>query len=1541
MQYNHTLLITALAALTTTAFAQRQTDRLDRGLVAVQTSEGVYCSWRIQADEYYDTQYNLYRNGVKVNDTPLSVSNLLVTGATDSDTFTVRAIHRGEEHEASSPVQVWQKAYLEITPKHDASLTSTYVPNDACCADVDGDGQVEILLKYDNQSEINASYPKGGHNGEYSLFECLKLDGTVLWWVNCGPNMGDFQNNEQNIVAYDWDGDGRAEAIFRAADGTTIHMADGSVYTVGDASLNYRAATGGGTNWFMHSGAEFLLYVDGQTGQPYQCIDYPLPRLEESENPNHLLSGSAYDDLVKNAWGDGYGHRSSKHFFGAPYLDGQKPSIFLGRGIYTQHKFVTYDVDPSTHELVERWRWSNKNPGPWYAQGYHNYSIADVDWDGRDEIVWGSMVIDDNGLGLSTTGLGHGDAHHVGDFNPYIHGQEGFFCNEDQPANNYRDLTTSQIYYRMVDTDDAGRSMAGNFTDLFPGAIGWSAHDTPISLITNDHVEGMYSTGLTQNFRIYWDGDLLEECVDGGSVYKYGKSSQLIHFEGGLTNNSTKATPCFQGDILGDWREEVIERTVDNKIRIYTTTEVTPWRNYSLWYDHQYRNAMVWQMCGYNQPPHVSYFLGEREGITMAPPPLTTQGRVVLGINEDITTEYDGQHVLVSDYCDRSIGVHPLANPAILTVNVPSSVRGSAPSNTTQKETPIYRDLYHHTLTIPMHGETRLVKQGDGILTLMGNKQEHSGPTDVWAGILDCHGSMTDSRLWLNRFAELHATSQSRFSTIQADYASVIQPAQPDVVGSIYADSLLLGFGARVVFDIANGESDNIDTRVLCIETKDWSHGPQYQAPVFQFICHDELAPGRYAILSTLNLIGNLQDVVIEGLNGIKTSLIIEEGITNSTGDDRMDGVYQTIYLDVAETRPAEEITWTGAECNLWDLDNTPNFASSSQTFVSGDTVTFDDSALRTEVQLVGELSPASVQFSADTLDFTLTGSGSLTGSMNLVKQGASTLKVLNVNRYTGQTQILGGTIEPATMANRDGQAYGALGGVNNGILLDNQATLRTTTDMTSSQGIKLGLGGGTLDITGTFIQNGAIQKQHPQSHGNLYKVGTGTLQLDGTLQCDSLFINRGTVYDFADNHFDDKTIVFGNNGTLRYSNSIYSYSTDKANFYVPEGCTGTLYADGRCDYNGKLTGSGTLNLHATWVRLYFQGDWSNFTGTIKAFQDGKTGNYDPTFEFNNSYGLGLATLNIQSGCTVYTNGKNFAIGELTGSGSIRNDGAKGSGTNTLTIGGKNTDFSYTGTIVGSRVKKVGEGRWSVTSTSVLSSAGAVTIEGGSLYLNSTNATSTMTGTNALTIADGASILGKGVVQSLVLNSGATYRPGTTSSNDTQSGTVRAIGNIQASAGSHIYLNKVNKNNTAASRSWIETDGKLILNGTVHISARASYAPAEGDSATFFIAKQGIEGNPTFEVEPLPDGFAWDLSTLMQDGIARIVASSGIYQLTNDAEPSQCRVYDLAGHLVATFHTDLSEEPVIRLQQQGLRPAVYLLHMQQGTQTTVRRVVLH
>ena len=671
MKKKHCFLLAMACLPFTAALAQRQMENLDRGTVAVPTADGVYVGWRIFGTEYYDTQYNLYRDGTKVNDSPLDVSNYLDKDGTASSVYTVRAVSKGVEQEPDGlSAAVWEQPYLAIPmgkvySRRGTDITADYQLNDASAADLDGDGQMEFIIK-----RIYA--PDGlfdvANDSAFCMFEAYKMDGTRLWTIDCGPNLISSGHVETNLVAFDWDGDGKAELLMRAADGTILHTPDGD-QVIGDATKNYRNMISHSANMtYATAGDEFLLYMEGATARLYNQREFPLKRLESGET-----------DLEK-AWGDGYGHRSNKFFFGAPYLDGRRPSIYLGRGIYTRHKMIAYDVNPDTHELTERWRWDCNTGGPWYGQGYHNYGIADVDWDGRDEIVYGSMVIDDNGKGLSTTGLGHGDAQHCSDLDPFRKGQEIFACNENAQGANYRDATTSQIYYWHSYGRDCGRAMAGNFTDKFFGSQMVAPGLALLSSVTNGVVEQSY-TGIGMNFPIYWDGDLCRESLDGNvtegaaTVSKYGVGV-IFSADGTKMNNWTKNTPALQADVLGDWREEIIARSEDNmELRIYTTTDVTPWRNYTLLHDMQYRQAVMWQMCGYNQPPHTSYFLGRAEGITVAPPPVMTNGRVE--VTDAITDAQNGSHVLLAETAGGTVNVSEGAAPYILTVNAFSHTQGN------------------------------------------------------------------------------------------------------------------------------------------------------------------------------------------------------------------------------------------------------------------------------------------------------------------------------------------------------------------------------------------------------------------------------------------------------------------------------------------------------------------------------------------------------------------------------------------------------------------------------------------------------------------------------------------------------------------------------------------------------------------------------------------------------------------------------------------------------------------------------------------------
>ena len=1225
-------MVLAVTLFAVGASAQRRTDHLDRGLVAVQTAQGVYCSWRIMGEEYYDVAYNLYRDGVKVNEEPLLVSNFTDKEGTSTSQYTVKAVVRGTEQQvASQPAKVWAQKYLEVKMDH-GKLKSTYIPNDACCADVDGDGELEILLKFDNLSWAENSYPKAGYQGEYCIIEVYKLNGTKLWWIDLGPNMADFQNNEQNIVAYDWDGDGRAEAVMRAADGTVIHQADGTEYVIGSKSKNYLGATNTG-QWFVHEGDEFLVYMDGESGKPYQVMEYPLKRLEAGETN------------LEAAWGDGYGHRSTKHFFGAPVLDGRRASIFLARGIYTRHKMIALDVDPTTHKLTERWRW-NSGSGMWYGQGYHNYAIADVDWDGRDEICFGSMVIDDNGRGLSSTGLGHGDAQHHGDFNPYIHGHEIFACNEDNPSNNYRDATTSKIYYRQAGGSDDGRCMAGNFSNAYPGAMAFSAHDEPISCVTNGHINGLAKSGVTDNFRIYWDGDLCEETQNYSNgkntaigIYKYGKG--LIEtLSGSMTNNDTKGTPCYQGDIFGDWREEVIARTAQNNIRIYFSATPTEWRNYTLWHDLQYRPAMVWQMCGYNQPPHVSYFLGELEGITAAPPALTMTNREEIANGSTITAaDGNDKQLLLAETGDMSVSVAEGAAPYILFDNAPSWVQGHDNNDR------ITYQYYTHTLTgAAFTGDMRLVKQGDGTLVLPAVEQQYAGPTELWAGTLSFDGTMSKSHVWMNRFACLNSDGGRFLNGIDMSYASVLRPGGQDKAGRVETSELRLGFGARIQFDLfADGTADCVKAGKTSIEKKDWRNGPEYSTPVFELVAHPAsdssiLPAGRYLIMELGTVDGSVDNIVVEGLSSQKKALVVEDG---------------KLYVEVSELRDPAEVVWDGGDSGTWDLDNNLCFKTQAGdlcTFVSGDDVVFNDKARQSVIFVYDNLTPGSVTFDGSK-NFTLRGTGSILGSGSLTMKGTGNLKIDITNQFTGGVNLMGGKTTVSALANADGVAYGALGGTDNKINFDG-GTLTVTKTLVGSQPFTVGAGGGTIDVPSgmTLTLNGAGSG----SKHRLTKSGGGTITLGGAQRYGALYVNGGTVNGSessgSTHQYPDSVVL--NAGTLKDPDNIYSYSSNSTTVVVPEGKTATWQLDGRCDYKGKLVGKGNLTVNVTSVRSSMQGDWSQFEGIIN-FQKVKTGSYDPSIQWNNTKGMGKATVT----GVFDNNGKAVSIGTLSGNCTLTGDG--------------------------------------------------------------------------------------------------------------------------------------------------------------------------------------------------------------------------------------------------------------------------------------------
>ncbi len=990
-------IITIVLALITvmTASAQRKTDQLDRGLVALPNNNGIYLSWRIQPEEYYNVTYNVYRNGTKINSTPLLVSNYTDAGGSTSSSYTIKAVKNGVEQTACTAVTPWttyeydsqwkRNNYYKQIPVADVydrngtlvfcacgnhtvseDVAQSYGVNDISLGDVDGDGQIDFILKRTNDTDRNALFPTDNTTAFCRIeVYASSINFGLLWWIDCGPNTVYGPDEQWDAVAYDWDQDGRCEIVYRAYGNTIIHKANGSTVTVGSPNENIRSYINHASNFtYTNCGTEWLLYIDGLTGQPYVTMEYPLKRLESSEfsteidwsNPNSD-DVAAYISKVENIWGDGYGHRSSKYFVGAPYLDGRNPSLYLGRGIYTRHKMIAYDINPATHTLTERWQWSClDSSSPWFGNGNHNFSIGDVDEDGRDEIIYGAMVIDDNGKGLHTTGFGHGDALHNGDLDPFRKGQEIFSCLEEYPywGNNFRNAATGEVYYKYnspivtgeAKEGDDGRCMAANLTNEYPGCIGASSKDGVIALSAEtpkviEEIPNHWSVSSgtpspsALNFRIYWDGDLLEETLNGPGANNAGNpmyvnkmGNRIFQTVNTLSNNGTKKNPCAQGDIFGDWREELVLRANDNKsFYIYTTNTPTDYRIPSLWNDHQYRQAMVWQSFGYNQPPHTSFFLGDLEGITVAPPPYTNSGRTELHSGSTITSANNNTHVMICDAGSYDIEASG-ASPEVLTVNVPSVVSGNDDNSaitysysTTQLGTSACGDLT---------GSTTLAKQGDGMLKMAERNYSYTGNTNVWAGSLAFSGTLPNSEVWMNRHTNLY-TAGTFTQPVTMEYGSKLYICKDNATAdgtlpeaeytSATFSTLNLHEGARIIMNIdpENNKADALNVGTLSLRTQDWEYGPKYLNPVIEINSPSKIPAGTYLLGDVSNVNGNV-NFTIEGNN---FSIYSNKEITIQDGH---------LYLNVTDDVELEEPTNNAAINNTKDIIQTWDFKSISAT---------------------------------------------------------------------------------------------------------------------------------------------------------------------------------------------------------------------------------------------------------------------------------------------------------------------------------------------------------------------------------------------------------------------------------------------------------------------------------------------------------------------------------------------------------------------------------------------------------------------------------
>ncbi|MEV0008272.1 rhamnogalacturonan lyase [Streptomyces sp. NPDC051840] len=585
------------------AATARQAEALDRGVVSVHTDSGNLVSWRWLGTDPDNVSFNVYRAGTKVNSSPVTGStNYFHSGAPATADYTVRAVVDGVEQSDSVHAVQFRAGYKDVPISPPAGGTTpdgvayTYEANDASVGDLDGDGALEFVLKWQPTNAKDNS--QSGYTGN-TIVDGIRLDGTRLWRIDLGRNIRSGAHYTQFQV-YDYDGDGQAEVAMKTADGSV----DGTGKVIGSSSADHRNSSG-----YILSGPEYLTMFNGKTGAAMGTVDYVPARGTVS------------------SWGDSYGNRVDRFLAGTAYLDGARPSLIMARGYYTRSVIAAWDWRNGA--FTRRWTFdtnSSTNTGKGYdGQGNHQLSVADVDGDGKDEIVYGAMAVDDNGSGLWTTKNGHGDAMHVGDLDPSRAGLEEFKVDEDssKPSSWMADAKTGKIIWSTPASGDNGRGVSADIWAGSAGAESWSSAVSGVRGPSGSEVSSRKPSST--NFLSWWDGDTTRELLDGTHIDKYGTSGDTRLLTGASvhSNNGTKATPALSGDILGDWREEVVWATTNNTaLRIYSTPHETGTKITTLLHDTMYRTALAWQNTAYNQPPHPSFAIGS--GMATAPRPTIT-----------------------------------------------------------------------------------------------------------------------------------------------------------------------------------------------------------------------------------------------------------------------------------------------------------------------------------------------------------------------------------------------------------------------------------------------------------------------------------------------------------------------------------------------------------------------------------------------------------------------------------------------------------------------------------------------------------------------------------------------------------------------------------------------------------------------------------------------------------------------------------------------------------------------------------------------------
>lgn len=1462
--------------------AQRQMERLDRGVVAIPKGGGsVFIGWRLLATDPEGISFNIYSvpasggSPTKLNTSPVTGgTNSIVTLNTGvSQNIYVTSIINGVE---GAPSVAWLLAANGGVHRIVTDFSFQPIPGDPggtngfsmkfCWpADLDGDGEYDFVV---DRLAYGAT-PEEGDDSNTSYLtpkvEAYKRDGTFLWRIEMGPNSKISTGHDDMVVAYDMNGDNHAEVLIKSSEGT--RFADGTTIT---------NSSGGVTDYRTLStvAPHYISIVNGLTGIEISRIEMPNKAWRDKTG---LYSGN---------------YKNHNGHFGIAYFDGIHPSLVFEYANRNSdgsfNNFVTA-WDFRAGQLVERFNWVNPETGIY--NDFHQIRIADVDGDGMDEMIEGGFVLDHNGTPLFGTDLVHGDRHRTTDIDPDRPGLETFAIQQNNPTTlgmALYDAATGEMIKRwyMSGVGDVSRGEAIEFD---PNSRGLEMFST-MGGIYNAKGKALSDHSAPFPFEgIWWDGDLLREVLgaaDGAggnpTLNKINPTSYGYDRISSLYNEKTPyyirteygARPAFWGDILGDWREElIIQRSDKSGLCVISTWDASSYRLYCLMQNPGYRMQATTK--AYYQSPLPDFYLAsDMPAAPVAPLQRATISWKGSSSVWDKTSSVwassaTGNDTIYHEGTSVMFDLRSASSAVVLNENIsPSKVWFVNPKG---------KDFVMGG-TGTLNGPMELVKTLQGSVTLNGSHL-YTGTTTISEGSLVINGSLESpvrlmARGTLSGSAELKG-GLTLESGLNAEGGRIMpgNGCEAALLGSLTIQGNLTVPGRNAFdFDIVPG-SAIINDFIVVQGTLNF----QGLNTIMIHFSTPEPTPGTYTLIrSTGTLTATLANFKITGLDGIPKRLII-------AGNE--------IRLQVDDSRAKGTVVWKGNANNVWDFENS-NFliGSTSSIFVPNDFVVFDETATQKTISLTETLPVEGMLFQA-TSNYRIEGSGGIAGSGGLTKNGTNMLTMATSDHtYTGKTILNGGILSIESL-NFSGQPS-SLGsaGTNPQNLQINNATLSITGQGATNRGLTI-TGNSTLDIpvsSAYTVISGVVT-----GSGRLIKTGPGQITLGG----DNTFsggvtLRAGTILLGSQ---QSNISALGTGGVILEGGTLRMFESNTTSFTgpsawaieVPEGASARLETPSRWDLTGPLTGSGMLTIMTPYVRTEFKGNWSAFSGRINVANDGDGGD----FRVNNTNGYPLSHIYLLANSSFYfnqtasTSGTTLQLGALSGEAGASLRGANAR-TLTWSIGGKNIDAIYDGTIANGggsvAIIKEGTGSWTLSGNNTYD--GGTLLTGGRLLLK--NTAGSATGTGALQTSASTTLSGTGSVN------GAATIAGSLDPGDGAIGTLTFGSSITLQSTAR-YLVEVNKTGGTSSDK-VTVTGTFTAAGTLAIT-KLSGNYSLSDQFTIIQAAT-IQGTfPTFEPSVPMSGYEWDDTQLYTSGVLKLKAA---------AMPAP--VLSLTGNVLTVTGTDIA-----------------------------------